>query len=91
MRGIEFYYLLATDYPYNNVVLTIFLPFKGRPLSKGVKYILRTDLMFVRIATVPMSPALRYLDEAKYIEAEKLFQESIRRASISRLFDQIDN
>lgn len=50
---------------------------KGSGVTGGVKYILRTDMMFVRVATSPLSSALRYADERKYQEAEKLYQESI--------------
>ena len=42
-----------------------------------MKYILRTDLMFLRVATAPLSKALLYLDEPKYHEAEALYQKSI--------------
>lgn len=52
----------------------------GLALSSGTKYILRTDLMFVRIAASPFATALRYRDESKYVEAEALFQDSIRCA-----------
>jgi hypothetical protein len=51
---------------------------QGKPLASGVKYILRTDLMFVRVATGPLTSAQQYLDKEEYKRAEELYQQSIR-------------
>lgn len=50
---------------------------QGKALLRGVKYILRTDLMFVRVALGLSASSLRYSSNSKFQEAEALYQKSI--------------
>lgn len=50
---------------------------QGKKLESGVKYILRTDLMFVRVALGLPSAALRFASDPKFHKAEELYQKSI--------------
>lgn len=58
---------------------------EGCALKRGVKYILRTDLMFVRISTTPFSPSLSYTAESEFHAAEALYQKSIECATHSSI------
>jgi len=49
---------------------------EGKPLTRGHKYILRTDLMFRRVSAAPLA-SLRFVDDPKFKEAEALYQKSI--------------